>query len=375
MRNNKYFSGIAYGCIPLLLPIFADGAVTSSPEEIFYRIIEARNDYNEAINSIELEYTYFKRIGPENKPKSQYAQHVKYGRMNNKQYWLSSNNDGNNEGRFTIKFDGEKGRSRTSLMPGIVGQSRDMSRIKYSGPLPGQLAEIVKQQKLVEMLEVGKANIRSAEKFSSHNRNIIKLTFTINDENKDLILENYYDVDHGYWPVQTKLLNKNEQLLQEASITLETVEFEGNKYYYPAKGRNVILDGELTKEFKVNKESLRINQEIPHSKFVLQVQVDEELYDGDLHMILKRAGENPAVPELPEAISEINGKLDGKSNHNETNADEFPSTPKLESPSHEKSQNTRKGMINAQQSILIIVAIAFFVLGISFWFKRAKKQQ
>jgi len=168
-----------------------------------------------------------------------------------------------------------------------VAQSCRPGRLQQLTPLPWEAAN----GGFTEELLAGKMNIISVEELLNKKGRQIKITasktFTDPEGNElELQIQAYYSQQYGFMFSHGESYISNK-LVSKSEITgYKKLSVEGNVIYIPVgfKGFVKYIDGNIrtVQSYRLDCNSIRINQPIPDSKFEIKLGKDDVLYDVDL---------------------------------------------------------------------------------------------
>ncbi len=222
---------------------------------------------------------------------------IRFGTKGAKSYYSSSIQQGSETGKSQITFDGDAVRSYISTQDKMitVSRSEEAKRKRFGAPSPHDTVFMGHtMNRLFDQIQKGDIKLLAAERVIVNESDTVKFTFQLPAGFKlEARLELWLDTERGFWPIKGTIVNDDtgQIVTRMSNVELGKFDVEGNIYYYPIEimieghrpGREL---GQFT-SYRIEEESVRINEDIPDSYFVLQARPDQVIYDVDLALVIQ----------------------------------------------------------------------------------------
>jgi len=285
-------------------------------QNLWDRIIKVRKMQTDSIQSIEVQYDVDVKFGSEDNPEVYLSKRVSYGREGIKLYQSEIGKDKITDADVSSEqtFDGVSSSSRSSDRRNMVFWKTG-SPHKLATPIPIDMIEYYDPNLLNTFMVNGNVDLLSAEKVTLNKTNCIRCQFDIVDGPVVQRLEVWYDTEHGYWPVVTKRFDTGAggNLVDEVyDVNVAKVIVAGNEHFYPKTAvRKVYENGKnvMSWTFGVIEHSIKINQDIPESKFRMEPRLGEIIYDQDLQTTLRDPGKDLDFSHLDKTAESLSSDI------------------------------------------------------------------
>jgi len=300
--------------IPFLEPSTQHADVTigiASLQKEWNRMAEIRQTTLNEVTSQEVTFDY--SVKAEGREPSDMSSQVSYGREGIKEYsvMMGTNNVLDEAIWMESTYDGKQSFMRHSLL----GKELFVNSSPFPPRCPTPSKQIVaSSQRAQEHLDKKIAKLASIQSTVVDGTECAHVVMQINHTNFAGIhkgtWEFWYDAERQYWPIKSIERDQSEYkprstslkgslrtvVRQMGDVKLQKIVVGGYEHYYPAQGTLRAYNGTNVfshRSFAIDGKSLRINNDIPESKFVLVRRENEIVYDVDRGISLN----DPANPK------------------------------------------------------------------------------
>jgi hypothetical protein len=206
-------------------------------------------------------------------------------------------------------FDGLEFRSRTR--PNTLVIHKPAVDETLLGELPSELIEPELPERLAQGISDKRFALLEEKRENLGSHACLKLTFDAKLSGKKLAI--WYDLGRGGWPIQRTVTEPNGAMVDEVrEVQLEKIIVDGNELYFPAHGMRVWY--QASKEIRRNTcevlpGTLKVNQPIADSLFVLQPKPNEKVFDYAAKKFLNGPVETEATARAADGPNRANIRM------------------------------------------------------------------
>jgi hypothetical protein len=214
----------------------------------------------------------------------------RYARSNDRLYHASIIRlpDGGLSMPMEIAWNGQRTFDRARL--NYLAITRDEARARSTCPTPESAIDKYLEQAIgIKPLPNRQYHLLGSSSVTHDGFECVELRFDAMFCDGELICR--HAKDRGYWPVYVRLTSAGGDVVYEMSdVEFAAVESEGNHLYFPIRLTQQVYPGatppkKATFQFEVDRSTLKVNQPIPASRFVLKPWPSERVGDLDTRQI------------------------------------------------------------------------------------------